>query len=71
MLPITSPRCPGTLVDKDQLLRPLVQSLYTLVGPEFSITLLSDLFSYDTALFRLLKKAAYCRDANLNMVAVE
>jgi hypothetical protein len=52
-------------------IRLLVQSLYTLEGPEFSIALLSDLFSYDTALFGLLKKAAYYRDTNLNIIAVE
>jgi hypothetical protein len=41
------------------------------VGPELSIALLSNFFSYDTALIELLKKAAYSRDANLNSVAVE
>jgi hypothetical protein len=41
------------------------------VGPEFSIALLSDLFGHNTAPFGLLKKAAHCRDADLNIVAVE
>jgi hypothetical protein len=41
------------------------------VGPELSIALLSNFFSYDTAPIELLEKAAHSRDANLNSVAVE